>query len=708
MANKRIINFAPTDMAGLPTVKVNAKTVVVGGNPKLEKVEETKPLPGQLERSDLVKSLLATLKDQADGDIDAPDIKAFTADPTKATNTVGVFRIKTRLLPDDVLKRVAVQDDLIGAIVANRANHCSSFGRRQPNRESTGFRIVPDPDIIDQLAPKDKENLLDRIKKAEKLLSTCGAKGGDTHDEKFYTFSQYLAVSTRNIMVLGRLATEAIFDKMGNFHSFRPVDAGTMYRAVPMEKLQEDQIRKEAKSLLERMKGRNKQKNNAQDAEELPDSYQWVQVIEGHAVQAFSDDEMLIHNFFPTTDIEFGGYPLTPIDTCIAQITTHINITTHNKSYFQSGRATRGMLLIKSDDITPQQVKMMRSQLQASVNGVQNAWRVPVFAVPTTGELTWTPMDSGQGASAEFQYLCDQTSRAILSAFQISPEELSGYAYLSKGTNSQSLSESDNEYKIEAARDVGLRPILSQLEDFLNARILPLIDPTLAEHCQIQLLGLDAETAEKEAQRLSETSQIYGTYDDILGQVEKDPVGLQSGGQYPLNPQMQQIIEKFLTVAEIKHRFFGAPASALQDPELQYRPADQTSCQLFMAKIQAQMQPQQPAQPPGGGQEGPGGGGGEAQEGAEAQEQQDQGQAQEAPPKPGEELQQPSDQDLAGGIDQAISGLGKSEAQLPPHHRKLYRTQEKVIASVMDQWEKDAREAKAEVAKLVSKLLPKE
>jgi len=696
---KRIIPFAPTELAGVKTV-VNGKTIIPGGNPRMEKVEESGP-----PQSDLVKSLLATLKDQS-GDIDAPDMKAFTADPTKATNNVGVYRIKTRLLPDDVLKRVAVQDDLIAGIVGNRANHLSSFGRRQPNRESTGFRIVPDPDKIDALGPKDKEALLDRVKKAEKKLSTCGEVGGDTHDEKFFTFSQYLAVSARNIMVLGRLATEAIYDKMGNFHSFRPVDAGTFYRAVPQEKLQEDQIRKEAEKLLERMKGRKV--NAGADEKNIPDSYQWIQVIEGHAVQAFTDDEILVHNFFPTTDIEFGGYPLTPIDTCIAQITTHINITTHNKAYFQNGRATRGMLLIKSDDITPQQVKMMRAQLQASVNGVQNAWRVPVFAVPTTGELTWTPMDSGQGASAEFQYLCDQTSRAILSAFQISPEELSGYAYLSKGTNSQSLSESNNEYKIEAARDVGLRPILSQLEDFLNARILPLIDPVLAECCQIQLLGLDAETAEKEAQRLSETSQIYGTYDDILGQVEKDPVGIQYGGQYPLNPQFGTIIEKFLTVGQILHRYFGAPESVLNDPELQYRPADQTSCQLFLTKAQAQMAPPAPAgggaPPPGAGQGAPGADAGTSG-GEEQAEQQDQTQAQEAPQAP---AGGPSDGDLASGIDQALGKLGKSEKHLAPHHRKLYRQQEKIITSTMDAWEKAARESKKEILELTKKLMPRE
>jgi hypothetical protein len=56
----------------------------------------------------------------------------------------------------------------------------------------------------------------------------------------------------------------------------------------------------------------------------------------------------------------------------------------------------------------------------------------------------------------EFQYLNDTNARVIMSAFQVSPEELPGYQHLSRGTNNQALSESNNEYKLEAARDVGI------------------------------------------------------------------------------------------------------------------------------------------------------------------------------------------------------------------------------------------------------------
>src|SRR5579872_4144841 len=151
----------------------------------------------------------------------------------------------------------------------------------------------------------------------------------------------------------------------------------------------------------------------------------------------------------------------------LSAVTTHINITTHNKLYFQHGRAARGMLVIESADVNDQVIQTIRQQFNASINSVNNAWRMPVFGVTPGDKLTWQPIDSSQ-RDMEFQYLMDMNARVILSAFQMSPEELQGWTYLSRGTNNQALSESNNEYRLEAARDVGIRPLVKQLEDYVN------------------------------------------------------------------------------------------------------------------------------------------------------------------------------------------------------------------------------------------------
>ena len=626
----------------------------------------------------LTKSILNVLNGGKDSD--SIERLAFETDPTQNNNYASIFRQKMRLIPDHILKRIAIQDDLVAAIINTRAAQVQSFGRPQPDRFSTGFKIVPDKTILQRMSGDEKKALNDRIAKLEKRLLTCGATT-QWKDRELLTFPQFLGMATRNAVVVGRIAVELIYVKDAStgqerFHSFRPTDAGTIFQASP-HKEAGDAVRKEALNLLEQLKNKDLTPEKF-----TKDEYAWVQVINGKPVQAFTENEMLVHNFYPVTDVELDGYPVTPIDTCISAVTTHINITTHNRLFFQSGRASKGMLVIQSDDVGEDTVTRVKHQFLASINNVGNSWRMPVFAVGKEDQITWQPIDQG-GRDMEFQYLSDTNARVIMSAFQISPEELPGYQHLSRGTNNQALSESNNEYKLEAARDVGIRPLLAQFEDFLNARIMPLLDEKLSSFCVLKFVGLDAETPEKEAVRLQEGMGVYMTYDDVLQVVEKEPVGPQMGGQLPLNAIYSQKLDAYFTVGEILEYFCGKKGAA-QDPMLQYRrdPFWFQQIQLQMQQQQMQMQQQQAMMGGGGG---PPGGGGEG-----------------GPPQ-GDQQQQGGQGDLATGIDQVIQSMSKSEAQLPPSRRRLLAQHRHTVGRLMEQMDKDLASLNGEVLKEAGK-----
>jgi hypothetical protein len=52
----------------------------------------------------------------------------------------------------------------------------------------------------------------------------------------------------------------------------------------------------------------------------------------------------------------------------------------------------------------------IRQQFNASINSVNNAWRMPVFGVgKEDDQITWSPIDQGQ-RDAEFQYLSDSNA----------------------------------------------------------------------------------------------------------------------------------------------------------------------------------------------------------------------------------------------------------------------------------------------------------
>lgn len=734
------LNSAVADLLGMTGTAIRLEPTRKGGvRVRLDSGVEEEMKKGAAEPMTLEKAIVRSLN--RPGEVER---LAFESDPSTTNVYSSLYKAKTRLIPDKLLKRIAIQDDLVASIVQARCNHISAFARPRPDRFSTGFVIEPLQDAIEAIEKiedssekkRRKDELQKRIAAASDLLLTCGEEGMDLGgNQDTLTFPQYMSMSVRNAVVVGRIATEILYRTTESgerkFAGFRVIDAGTIYRCEQQRGADEDgtsngaaaAVRRQAKKLL------NSLKNDRLDPERYEnDEYAYVQVIDDRPVQAFTADECLVHNFYQVPDVELDGYPVTPLDTAISAVTTHINITTHNKLYFQSGRAARGMLVIKSDDVDDTVVARVRQQFNHQINSVNNAWRMPVFGVGSEDDITWQPIDSG-GRDMEFQYLADMNARVIMSAFSISPEEMPGWSYLSRGTNNQSLSEGNNEYKLEAARDVGIRPLLAHFEDFLNQAILPKIDPQLAKLATIKLVGLDAETAEKESVRLAQDMPIHMTYDEVLQKVEKKAIGKAMGGEFPLNPAIQAILDKYVPVGEILEFFFDRKGAS-QDPQWGYvrdpfwfnqqeRLLQQQQMQLQQQQMQAQAAAQAVGAPPpeGGGGPGDGGGGGGAPppdgggapQGEAAKpdrpenstENQKNQAVEEASASPGDGA------DLTRSIDQALGAidiLSKSEAQLPPSKRKLLRHQKVLIQDFLKGWSTDAAEAQREILDIAGSL----
>lgn len=553
---------------------------------------------------------------------------AFEVDPqSNKTGAGSVWRQKVGLTPDHIIKRIAGPqgDDLVNQILQARSNFISATGRPRTSRFSIGFEFQ---EINNGSGLSEKEEKA-RLEQLKEIMWNCGHKGLD--EDWHPNLSQFNKMITRDGLSFGRFAVERIYaieptTGKEKFHSFRAVDAGTIYRLMPAK--EKDQTRrKQALELLQQVKNKKIDKEKYESEE-----YKWVQVVNGLPVQVFTDKELVVYNIYPTTNVEFNGYPLTPIDQALNAIATHINITLHNKLYFEHGRAARGMLVFKSDDIDEGTIQKIRLQFHQSINSVQNSWRMPVFAVGSTDDVSWSSIDIA-GRDKEFQYMSDDNARVILGAFQISPDELPGYAHLSRGTNTQAMSESDNEYKLTAARDVGLRPLMYDIQDFFNTHIIPLFDKEMSKSHQMVLAGLDQDSPEKEATRLGQDMAIHMTYNDVLDQVEKPSVAKELGGELPLNAQFQQAIAPYVTVGVIMENFFGIK-DASKDPRynyirdpfwLQYQ---QLMLQKAQMAMQTQMQAMQATMAPQQGQDQ----GGQDQGGQDQDGQDQGGQDQGAPP----------------------------------------------------------------------------
>lgn len=618
---------------------------------------------------------------------------AFEVDPNNyGAKYSSLYRARQNLLSWELIKRIAIKTDLVAAILQARQNHISSFGRMRPDRLSIGFAIEPKQEIIERLELiKDEEEqkakkteLQKRIYEVSKKILTCGSTEGFSKD-KVLPFGTFLAEQTRNSLMFGRFVTEIIptINNKGEkeFHAFRVIDAGTVYKLNPVQSHAQS-VRDDSLSLMREIYDESAlegQKFIIDFDKYTNNEYTWAQVINGKPVQVFTSDECLVHNCYPVSDVEFGGYPLTPLDTITSAVFTYINITTHNELYFENGRAARGMLIIKSDNNNQSTVSRVRQAFNTAINSVNNSWRCPVFGIGPDDDMIWQPLD-GSTRDMEFQYLSDMNSRVILSAFQMSPEELPGWSFLSRGTNSQALSESNSEYKLEAARDQGLRPLLKQFEDFMNYYIMPLMDEDLANTCVFKFVGLDAETPEKEGIRLAQDQLLHYTYDDILQKVEKTPIGKQWGGQFPLNPNYQMILDKYFTVGQIQEHFFGIEGAA-QNPDFAY-----VRDQFWFNFKQMQEQKQ-------------------AQEQALQQQQIEQERAMLEPADP-----QPQSDDTENlARNEAILGqvLSKGEMNLSSGKRTLLAQHKVLVDNVMKGLEKDLKEVVNDIKFVIEKDLPK-
>lgn len=493
---------------------------------------------------------------------------AFAEDPNNFDNYAGIYKLKRGLMPDQIIKQIRVQNFLIAGILRARGNAVSMMGHIRRDRFDIGIDVEIKPEFKDHIEPEQMVKVQERIDRFFKLLINCGHTDGLEEHEKM-TLPEFLDIQVRNGLSFGRFATEIIYeeDDGGNttniLHRFRPVDAGTIYRSVRKGEAAEN-VRRSSMKALEYVTGAK-----IDSAKMEQGQYAWVQVINGTPKQAFTSKEMIVYNLYPSSDVEHNGYPVTPIDTVMTSITTHMSIEVYNKLYFQNGRASRGILVIQSDEIDQSVIEDIKQQFNASINNVTNSFRTPIFGVSSQDNVNWVSTQPTR-KDGEFQFLFDQTTRNIMSAFNMSPDELPGFAHLSRGTNQQAMSEASNEWKLTAARDTGIRPLILKVQDFLNEKLFPLIDRELSQLCNIQLAGFDAETKQQESVRLQQDMPIHYDYDSVLEEVDKVQVGVHMGGKIPFNEHYRTAIDTYLDVSTISEHFMDSPA-AIVDPVLKYK-----------------------------------------------------------------------------------------------------------------------------------------
>ena len=421
-------------------------------------------------------------------DLNPWDMKSAYGDTYRDSEHEGTLG-----LDYDVLMQMA-RVPVISAIIQTRINQIAEFCTPQSNPYLAGFVIQP-RDAETEMTDALKK----RINELTRWLETCGEGykygGADT-------FESFVRMILRDSLTYDQCAFELLRNKKNEVTGFVPVDAGT--------------IRRSATDDEERGRGRRDWEQSA-----------FVQVVNGKKVAEWDADSLAFGVRRPRTWIYSRGYGYPELEELIRTVTYLVNAETYNASNFTNGIHVNSILAVKSK-MSPQVFRAFRRDFYAMLSGAHQAKRTPILQLDPEANEEVSSVNLGQSAEEMgYSTWMGYLTKIACAIYQIDPAEL-GFVFGAEGVTS-ALSTGGAEGRITASKDRGLRPLLRQVQGWINRWILHPIDPDL----DFKFVGLDVKSAEAEIKERIDAVSHYMTIDEVRAQAGLEP--LENGGDIVLN-----------------------------------------------------------------------------------------------------------------------------------------------------------------------------
>ena len=393
----------------------------------------------------------------------------------------------------DVLMQMA-RVPVISAIIQTRINQIAEFCTPQSNPYLAGFVIRPRDGEAEMTDAIKK-----RINELSRWLETCGEGykygGADS-------FESFVRMILRDSLTYDQCAFELLRNKKGEVTGFVPVDAGT--------------IRRSATDDEERSQGRRDWEQSA-----------FVQIINGKKVAEWDADSLAFGVRRPRTWIYARGYGYPELEELIRTVTYLVNAETYNASNFTNGIHVNSILAVKSK-MSPQVFRAFRRDFYAMLSGAHQAKRTPILQLDPEANEEVSSVNLGQSAEEMgYSTWMGYLTKIACAIYQIDPAEL-GFVFGAEGVTS-ALSTGGAEGRITSSKDRGLRPLLRQVQGWINRWIIHPIDPEL----DFKFVGLDVKSAEAEIKERIDAVSHYMTIDEVRAEAGLEP--LENGGDIVLN-----------------------------------------------------------------------------------------------------------------------------------------------------------------------------
>ena len=421
-------------------------------------------------------------------DLNPWDSTAAYGDTYRGTEHEGTLGLDYDVLLQ--MSRVPV----ISAIIQTRINQVAEFATPQRDKYSAGFVIGPrdnDAEMTDELR--------ERINKLTRWMETCGdgaSMGGAD------SFESFIRMILRDSLTFDQCAFEIVRNRGGEVVGFIPVDASTIRRSAITDE--------------EKREGRRDWEESA-----------FIQVINGKKVAEWDADSLAFGVRRPRTWVYSRGYGYPELEELVRTVTYLVNAETYNASNFTNGIHVNSILAVKSK-MSPQVFRAFRRDFYAMLSGAHQAKRTPILQLDP--EANEEVSSVNLGASAEemgYSTWIGYLTKIASAIYQIDPAEL-GFVFGAEGVTS-ALSTGGAGDRLLASKDRGLRPLLRQVQGWINRWIVHPIDPELS----IRFVGLDAKTAEAELKNQIDAVSHFKTINEVRADAGLEP--LEKGGDIILN-----------------------------------------------------------------------------------------------------------------------------------------------------------------------------
>ena len=377
------------------------------------------------------------------------ETKTFVFDPLNYSENLK-YKNHNSSVSYNSLRRMS-KAPVIESIISTRIEQISSFSQPQPKEYSPGFIIRKKKRIGQDEEPKLTRKDYAIVEYLTEFIINCGSESNIWvgHD-----FDEFLRMFTRDSLELDQGCFEIVRNRKGIPSSFFITDGATIRKSPDYN---------DPKFLKDRY--------NSQLPDKILGYYPThVQLMNHDVIAEMYPWELCFGIRNPQSNIYSNGYGKSELETLIQTVTWMLYSDQYNGKFFSQGSSPKGILKIKGAT-NQARLHEFRQQWMAMVQGVENAWRVPVL---NSDEAEWIDLQKNN-TDMQFQMWQEYLIRLSCAIFKIAPEEI-GFD-ISNSSQGGNTFESKNETKLKYSRDKGLKPLLRFIAKKINKFVISPINP---------------------------------------------------------------------------------------------------------------------------------------------------------------------------------------------------------------------------------------